>query len=330
MAMATRRDKATDPWASVTSGSRGLAAGMGRWARDHRGVARDSLIYVSHRFGTSALVWLLIGIALALPGGLYLLQTNLAAMSDRWEGRPGITVYLRVEADAQLGRTLRDELNDDPDVERVTLITADAALAEFEKFTGVGDALAHLDRNPLPSSLRVILKDGTEPDRFDAMATGLRARAGVDEVSIEKTWIERVQAMTAVVRRLSWVLAAMFAVGAVLVTATSVRLAIESRLEELRVMKLVGATNAYIRRPFLYFGLFYGLGGGIAGAMLISAVLGVLEGPLATLLGSYGQSLEPAGLNLLFFAALVLCGGALGVVGALLAARQRLANLQVV
>jgi len=98
----------------------------------------------------------------------------------------------------------------------------------------------------------------------------------------------------------------------------------------LRVMKLVGATQAYIRRPFLYFGLFYGLGGGIAGAMLIAGVLGILEGPLATLLGSYGQTLDPAGLDLLFFGALVVSGGVLGVAGALLAARQRLGNLQVV
>jgi cell division transport system permease protein len=326
--MATRRSNATDPWGAT--GTQTVAARLGRWARDHRRMARESLIYVSQRFGTSVLVWLLIGIALALPGGLYLLQTNLASMSDRWEGRPGITVYLRVDADAQIGRTLRDELTDDPAVQRVTLITADAALAQFEKFTGVGDALAHLDKNPLPSSLRIVLKDGTDPQRFDAIATGLRARAGVEDVTVEKTWIERVQAMTAVVRRLSWVLAAMFAVGAVLVTATSVRLAIEARLEELRVMKLVGATQAYIRRPFLYFGLFYGLGGGIAGAMLISAVLGILEGPLATLLGSYGQTLDPAGLDLLFFAALVVTGGLLGVAGALLAARQRLGNLQVV
>jgi len=324
--MAKRRTIATDPWESAGAGT----ARLGRWARDHRHVARESLIYVSQRFSTSLLVWLLIGIALALPGGLYLLQTNLAAMSDRWEGRPGLSVYLKVGADVQVGRSLREELAGDPDVERVTLVSADAALAEFQKFTGVSDALAHLDQNPLPSSLRVILKDGTPSDRFDAMATGLRARADVDEVSVEKTWIERVQAMTAVVRRLSWVLAAMFAVGAVLVTATSVRLAIESRLEELRVMKLVGATNAYVRRPFLYFGLFYGLGGGIAGAMLISGVLGILEGPLSTLLGSYGQTLEPAGLNVFFFVALVLCGGALGVAGALLAARRRLVHLQVI
>ncbi len=327
--MARRRDTTTDPWRSAATRG-GTVARIGCWLRDHRRVAGESLRYVSQRFGTSTLVWLLIGIALALPGGLYLLQTNLAVMSDRWEGRPGISVYLRVDADDRLARTLRDELVKNPDVERVTLITADDALAEFRKFSGVGDALAHLERNPLPSSLRVVLKSGTGADRFEAIATGLRARAGIDEVNVETTWIERVQAMTAVVRRLSWVLAAMFAIGAVLVTATSVRLAIEARLEELRVMKLVGATDGYVRRPFLYFGLFYGLGGGVVGAMLISAVLAILEAPLATLLGSYGQTVEPAGLNLVFFAALVLCGGVLGLVGALLAARQRLSALQVV
>lgn len=328
MKIMAKRDSSSDPWALATGGGGG--ASVGRWIRDHRRVARDSLIYVSERFGTSALVWLLIGIALALPGGLYLVQANLAGMSDRWEGQPGITVYLRVDSDAQVIGSLRDDLADDPDVERVTVTTADAALAEFEKFTGVREALAHLERNPLPSSLRVIMKGDIAPEQFDVIATRLRARAGVDEVVIEKTWLARVQAMTAVVRRLSWVLAATFALGAVLVTATSVRLAIEARLDELRVMKLVGATDGYIRRPFLYFGLLYGLGGGIAGAMLISAVIGSLEGPLSTLLGSYGQSLDPAGLNVLFFACLVMCGGALGVAGALLAARQRLSDLQVV
>ncbi len=102
-----REMRVADPWSSAGGRSSGRAA---RWLRDHRRVARDSLIFVSQRFWTSLLVWLLIGIALALPGGLYLVQTSLAAMSDSWEGRPGITVYLRVDADVQIGRALRDQL----------------------------------------------------------------------------------------------------------------------------------------------------------------------------------------------------------------------------
>jgi cell division transport system permease protein len=326
-----RHKMASDPWANETTrGARGFALQLGRWARDHRRVARDSAIYVSARLGSSLLVWLLIGIALALPGGLYLLQSNLAKMSESWEGRPGISVYFKVDAEPELAKAMRDELAADPTVQRVTLITADAALAEFQQFTGVADALSHLDHNPLPASLRILLKEGSDAASFDVMATRLRAGPGVDEVSIEKTWLERVQAMTGLVRRLGWVLACTFALGAVLVTATSVRLAIESRLEELRVMKLVGATESYIRRPFLYFGLYYGLGGGIAGAMLISAVLVIVEAPLAALLGSYGQNVELVGLNAGFFVGLLGLGGILGVCGAMLAARQRLRGLQVI
>lgn len=330
-ALTTRTEVSVDPWgAESVRGTRAIAPLLGRWARDHRRVARDSAIYVSRRLGASLLVWLLIGIALALPGGLYLLQTNLAAMSESWEGRPGISVYFKADAQPELATSMRDELAADPAVKRVTLITADAALAEFQQFTGVSEALAHLDRNPLPASLRILLRDGSDTPAFELMATRLGARSGVDEVSIEKTWLERVQAMTGLVRRMGWVLAATFALGAVLVTATSVRLAIEARLEELRVMKLVGATDGYIRRPFLYFGLFYGLGGGVAGAMLISAVLMIVEAPLTALLGSYGQNVELAGLNAAFFVGLLGLGGVLGVCGAMLAARQRLRGLQVV
>jgi cell division transport system permease protein len=301
-----------------------------RWARDHRRVARDSLIHVSHRIWATLLVWLLIGIALALPGGFYLVQRNLALVTEHWGGRPGISAYLHLEANSQQANSLRDELAKDPDVERVTLITAADALAEFGQLSGVADALSHLDRNPLPASLRLILKTGSDPAVFDSLATRLRAEAIVDEVNIEKTWLERVRAMTEVVQRLGLMLAVTFAVGAVLVTAASVRLAIESRLDEIRVVKLVGANHPYVRRPFLYLGLIYGLGGGIGAAMLISVAVTLVESPLASLLGSYGGDVRITGLDAAFFAELLLAGGLLGVAGALVAARQRLANLQVI
>jgi cell division transport system permease protein len=274
-------------------------------------------------------VWLLIGIALALPGGLYLLQVNLTAIADRWEGKPGITVYFDVGAAGDLAEAVERDLGREAAVERVVLVTADEALAEFQTYAGVADALTHLGRNPLPASLRVILEDGTRPTEFERLATKLRAAPGVHEVTIERTWIERLEAMTRVVRRLSWILAGLFALGAVLVTATSVRLAIEGRLEELKVMKLVGANDAFLRRPFLYFGLLYGLGGGVAGAMLISGVLLVIESPLAALVGSYGSRLDVEGLTPGYFLGLFALGGVLGVCGALVAVRQRLRDLEV-
>ena len=321
----------SDPWQDREGGVAGAwLARAERWGRDHARVSRESLSQVSGRLPTSLLVWLLIGIALALPGALYLLQVNLAAVAAQWQGRPGISVYMQVGAGADVARALADDLGKDPAVARIVVVTADDALREFQQYAGVADALAHLGTNPLPASLRIALVDGTKPAVFDQLATRIKGATGVDQVAIERTWLERLDAMTGVVRRLGWMLAALFALGAVLVTATSVRLAIEGRLAELRVVKLVGGTDAYVRRPFLYLGLLYGLGGGLAGAMLISAGLVVIEPPLAALVGSYGTRLEIQGLTPLFYLALLSLGGVLGVCGALLAARQRLRGLDVV
>lgn len=313
-----------DPW------DRHRWRGIGAWWRDHRRIALDSAAFVSARLGTSALVWLLIGIALALPAGLYLVRANLSLMADQWQGRPGISVYFRPGAEPALGVELQAELEARAEVESVRLISAERALEEFQAFAGVEDALALLEVNPLPMSLGVVLVDDVEAAEFDLLAAQLAERSGVTDVVVERTWLERVDAMNTVLGRLAAVLTVLFSCGAVLVTATSARLAIETRLDELRVMKLVGATNAYIRRPFLYLGLLYGLGGGLLAAMLISAVLVVLETPLATLFGSYGGHLESGGFDLTFFVGLLVVGGLLGVGGAMLAAHQRLAHLEVI
>jgi cell division transport system permease protein len=303
---------------------------MRAWAMDHYLVAADTLVYVSARLGTSLLVWLLIGIALALPGALYLLQANLAAMLEGWEGRPGLTVYFNADAELAEAEAVQETLTGHAGIQRLTLVTPEQALAAFQGFAGLSDALAGLERNPLPISLRVTVGDGLAAGELDELAYRLRQDPAVDEVSIERSWLERLQAMTELVRRLGLVLTVLFGLGAVLVTSTSVRLAIESRLEELKVMKLVGATDAYIRRPFLYCGLFYGLGGAVVGGMVISTLLLVLEPPLTRLFGSYGTPPEVIGLAPLFFVALLLLGAVLGVGGALLAARQRLVRLEVI
>jgi len=194
----------------------------------------------------------------------------------------------------------------------------------------LNDSLDLLAANPLPNSLKVTLASSADVLDLQNVARALGSQAGVDEVVIEKTWLERLAALSSLVNRLGMVLGVMFALGAVLVTATSVRLAIEARLDELRVQKLVGASNAFLRRPFLYFGLLYGLGGALIALMLLSAVLLVLEAPLAALLGSYGNSLNIIGFDARFLVGLLLLGGVLGLFGAILASQQRLGAVEVV
>jgi len=286
--------------------------------------------YLTERLATSFLVWLLIGIALALPAGLYLVQKNLSDLTGEWQGRPGLSVYFeRGAAEDQVASTIA-QAERHPKVSKVWHIPPAQALAEFQEFAGLSDSLDLLATNPLPSSLKVILGPNAYVIDLQDVAGTLEGRAGVDEVVIEKTWLERLAALSSLVNRLGLIVGAMFALGAVLVTATSVRLAIEARLDELRVQKLVGASNAFLRRPFLYFGLLYGLGGGLIALMLISAVVILLEAPLSALMVSYGGELALVGFDLAFLAGLLIVGGGLGLFGALLASQRRLSSIEVV
>lgn len=314
--------KPRDPWPLKRPG-------LFAWGRDHGRTAVETLGFVSRRLGTSLLVWLLVGIALALPAGLYLLRVNLAAVSADWQGRPGVSVYFAVGADIEQVEALAVQLESQPSVASVAVITEDQALAEFQAFGGLKEALELVEDNPLPASLRAVLEESVEVGQLDALARLAGKADGVVEVAVEKTWLERVNEISSLVSRLGIVLAVLFGLGAVLVTASSVRLAIEARLEEVRVMKLVGASDAQIRRPFLYFGAFYGIGGAIVAAMLLSLCLIVIEPPLTRLLASYDQPLKARGFDPMFLGATLAVGLVLGVAGALLAARGRLRQLDI-
>lgn len=316
------RRKQRDPWPP-------LRPGIGAWWRDHMRIARETMYFVSARLGTSLVVWLLVGIALALPSGLLLLQVNLAQLTAGWEGRPGLTVYFELSASAEQVTAAAKVLDADEAVDKVVITSRKQALEEFRTYTNLTDALDLLGENPLPASLNAALHTGLDEAALAGLVTLAESRPGIKEVVLEKTWLERVNEISRVVSRLGIILGVLFGIGAVLVTATSVRLAIEARLEELRVQKLVGASDRQIRRPFLYFGAFYGIGGGLIAAMLLSLCLLVIEAPLTALLGSYGQQLDTAGFNPAFLIALLLIGALLGVMGSLVAAAQRLRDLEI-
>lgn len=322
MADAEAPRRGRDPWPPVRPG-------VGAWWRDHVRIGGETVHFISARLGTSLLVWLLVGIALALPAGLYLIQQNLSAMTAAWDGRPGLTAYFELGVDAAAIEAVRSQLAADSRVDRVTVTDPDSALDEFRRYTDLADALDLLETNPLPASLKATLSADVSVAALADMTEAVASYDGVAEVVVEKTWLERVSDITSVVSRLGMILGVLFGVGAVLVTATSVRLAIEARLEELKVLKLIGATDRQMRRPFLYFGAFYGLGGGLIAAMLISLCLVIIEAPLSNLIGSYSQELDLVGFDPLFLGSLLVIGGVLGVLGALLAATSRLRNLEI-
>ena len=303
------------------------------WLRDHRRVGSESVAFVSSRLGTSFLVWLLVGIALALPAGLWILQVNMAQLSAGWEGRPGVSVYFDLGVSQARMQAVAAKVKHEALIDDVTVTSAEQALAEFKADAGAGTALSaaleELSENPLPASLRAKFVRGVETWQVEELTEQIAQLEGVAEVAVEKTWLERLNELTSAVTRLGLILGVMFGLGAVLVTSSSVRLAIENRLEELRVLKMVGATGGQIRRPFLYFGALYGFGGGVIAAMLIAVAIMIIEPPLSNLLGSYQKNLDLAGLDLRFLLFLLGIGSLLGVTGAIVAVRQRLRDLEI-
>jgi len=297
------------------------------WFADHGRVASDTSLFVSQRLMSSFLVWLMIGVALTLPGLLWIAQSNAQAFNQQWQGSAGLTVYMKLAASEQSIDDMETRLNGEIGVERVIRTTPDQALQalleQSDDSAFLRDAMAAVGGNPLPASFAVVLNDSSTYLQLDALSRKLSAQIGVDDVVIEMTWLERLRDLSDLVNRMGSVLSIMLLIAAVLVAFASVRLAIESRLGELRVLALIGATPAQMRRPFLYFGSAYGLGGGVMAIMLIAVFLNQIEAPLQSLLVSYRAGIEIAGFTPGFLLTILLVGWFLGVTGALLALFQR-------
>lgn len=297
--------------------------------RDHWRIAHESAAFISHSLTGTLLVWLLIGFALALPGGLYLIDLNLAHSTGRWQGNAGLSVYFQPGIDADLPQQMAQRLAAEADIDSVRLITPDEALTELRQRAGLEAAIGELDANPLPATIRATASVDVPVHRLDRLARRLRDDATVDDVVVERTWLTRLSTIREVLQRLSWMVAALVGLGAILVSSASVRLAIEERLAELQVLVLVGAGKRFIRRPFLYLGALYGIGGAVVAAMLIAAMLTWLEPPLTRLFNSYGSRLELTGFDLPFVLVLLASGIALGMLGAVAASNRRLKRLTV-
>ncbi len=295
--------------------------------RDHGRVARDTLAYVTAQLGTTIWVWLMIGIALSLPAALYLVEMNLARAAGGWSGNSGISVYFVPEVAPEHLQAVVSRLQRARGVEEVRVIPPEESLIEFRRLTGVAEALALVDDNPLPASARASVAANADVDHLDRLCLELAGFEGVDDVLLERTWFQRLAAIREIVRRLSWGLAGVLGLGTVLIASAAVHLAIDARLDELRILVLVGAGRRAIRRPFVYLGIVYGAGGGLIAAMLIAGLLSGVEGPLVRLFESYGTDLELLGFDPMFNIVLLGSGLILGVMGAVLSSKQRVRRL---
>lgn len=304
-------------------------SGPATWLLHHKLALAATLARLRSERISTLLVVLTIGIALALPGLLYVAVERLADVTERWDGTPRINVFLSGEDAAE--RTAR--WRSMADVAEVAFQSPEASLEELLAATGFGEAmdgiLAGFEGNPLPAVAIVTPSPAASaPARVRALATELQAEPGVEGVQVDLEWLQRLQAGLALMQRLTFGLGGLLAAAVVLVVGSLTRMAVAQREDEIRVLKLVGGSDGFVLRPFLYLGLIFGLAGGLAAVLLLALALAFIGVPVAELARSYGSDFRLGGMPSGVAAALLGGGGVLGWLAAMLTARRQLAAIE--
>lgn len=295
----------------------------------HRKVARDSAERMWRTPVASLMTWTVMGVALALPVALLLLLTSLQGVSAGWESGARVTAYMKLDASLEQTRELASEIETDGRVAELELVDRDRALAEFRASSGLDDALDYLEENPLPHTLLVTPEESARTaEGVAGLVTFIEGMDSVERVQVDLGWLQRLNAMTDLLARAVWALAILLAAAVVLVIGNTVRLSIESRRDEILVAKLVGGTDGFVRRPFLYTGAWFGLGGGVVAWIMLQLSLWWLSGPVERLAGLYRSDFSLNALSIDAAVALIIAAMLLGWLGAWVAVKRHLDDIE--
>jgi cell division transport system permease protein len=270
-----------------------------------------------------------IAVALALPLFLSLLLQNARSATGNWNEAYDLSVYMDKKATGARTQALAKQLRLRSDVASVRVITADPALAEFRSDSGFGSALDALADNPLPDTLVVTpTLSASTPQGTETLKSAIAGLGEVQTVQIDTEWVKRLHAMLDLLRRVVLLTGALLGLGIVLIVSNTIRLDILNRRAEIEVMKLVGASDGFTRRPFLYSGIWYGLGGGLLALMLVGLASVVLARPVAQLAFLYGSTFSMRGLETI--SGLWVLGLAVGLswLGSWLAATRHIRSIE--
>jgi cell division transport system permease protein len=270
-----------------------------------------------------------VAVALALPLLLSLFLSNLSAATGNWNDAFDLSVYMNKKASAARAASVAKQLRQRGDVATVRVITADQALAQFRNDSGFGKALDALSDNPLPDTLIVTpTLPASTPQGTDALKQVIATIADVQAVQLDTEWVKRLHAMLDILRRVVLLTAVLLGAGVVLIVGNTIRLDILNRRQEIEVMKLVGASDGFARRPFLYSGIWYGLGGGLIALILVAVAAVILAKPVDSLAKLYGSQFRLRGLGFTTAAGVLALAVGLAWLGSWLAATRHIRSIE--
>ncbi|EAR10957.1 permease-like cell division protein FtsX [Reinekea blandensis] len=287
------------------------------WARHHWLCCKDSALSLLKSPISSALTWLVIAIALLLPTLFYISLQALNSQADTWQEGGQITLYLTFDTEESSGRQLAQELTARAEILRTEYISQEQAWASFNQTLSLESNL-ELAENPLPASIVAIPVQQSQAD-LEALLLMLRDLPEVNDIQIDLAWIDRLNRLLDLARSMVLLLSLILSVAVLLIVGNTIRLSIESRKAEVQIIKLLGATDAYVRRPFLYLGLWFGLLGGIAAWVMLTAISVSFQQRLDGFLGTYGLDAPAIWLNATELSLLLLTSVIVSLAGARIA-----------
>lgn len=264
---------------------------MSAWLSQHLQALRGALRKVAAQRAASLLNVLVIGIALALPAGGYAILGNLQAIATRFSLEPQLSLFLAPEARPADRENIEKRLRADPRVATVRFVSSEEALAELRQTEGMAEVIAALNQNPLPDTLVVKLRN-LAPEQVEGLTAEAGKLPGVGHVQADSAWARRLSALIAVGQSGFMLLAVLLATGLVAVTFNTIRLQVLTQREEIEVARLLGATDAFIRRPFYYLGALQGLAGGVCSLGILVGGLALLNRGVHALAETYGSNFQ--------------------------------------
>lgn len=296
------------------------------WLDNHRTGLVDSLKRLVQQPIGSFFTCLVMAIALSLPMGLSMVLDNLQRLGGSWQSSAQISVYLSLNSSPNQVKALKEQISQLPEIADVRWVTREQALQDFQNRTGLGQALRDLPQNPLPDSLLVTPK-GFDQDNLEALRIQLSMLPGVGQVKLDQAWVARLEAILALGQRFVAGLSLLLGLALLVVVGNTIRLQFESRRVEIEIIKLVGGTDSYVRRPFLYMGVLFGLVSGLMAWGLLAFSVHWLNGAVMRLAGLYHSNFSLDGAPLQVGLTLIISAVVLGYAGAWLAVGNHLRKL---
>lgn len=287
-----------------------------------------SLGKIYHAPATTIMTIAVIGITLSLPGGFYLFLKNIDALSGDFRSTTQISVYLKLNLEEKQARAIEQQIGAMKDVASTQFISRQQALQEFRDSSGFGKSIDTLSSNPLPHTL--LVEPRAEADTFAVrnLLNGIQALPGVQIARLDTEWLERLYTILEIARRSVAIVTILFACAVLLIIGNTIRLDIQNRYQEIIVTKLIGATDAFIRRPFLYGGLWYGLFGGIVSWLIVELGYLAISAPLNRLKMLYQADISFITFSLHDFIILLTSSTLLGLAGSWIAVARHLNQIE--